>query len=151
MNACPQELHYPGSTARPDELLRHADLYRDQAQVLLAAFGKAHARAPGHLLALQAIELYLNAFLRSHGEPHATSRGRQHDLERCAAAARAAGLDLRPRTEQHLRETRERREYLAVRYAAEMSLNFGPPSRMVATLNDVAERVHLRIFSLTVA
>jgi HEPN domain-containing protein len=133
---------YPGETATPRQMLDLAGEYRRAAEALLP-MGRPRqplSRAPYRLVAIHAVELYLNAFLLATGHPPAKLRGLQHDLALRTHLARGANLRLRKRTVAHLGRLSETREYLIARYdpatAAASELN-----RLAATLTDVAEKV----------
>ena len=134
---------YPGSGAPVSAILRMADRYRMDALALLAPGRRSDpvAAAPGRLLALQAIELYLNVWLRVAGETGRQVRGRQHDLAGRAQAALAGGLGLRRRTTSHLARLTEDREYLRVRYAPDELDALSQLNRLTATLDEVARKV----------
>lgn len=133
---------YPGETATPRQMLQLADEYRRGAEALASngRRGQPLSRAPYRLLAIHAIELYLNALLLAVGRPPADVRALQHDLGSRAEAALAARLGLRMRTVAHLRRLSETREYLVTRYdpqgAAGSELN-----RLAATLAEVGGKV----------
>jgi hypothetical protein len=60
---------YPGATANASQLLHLAEQYRNAAHLLLRQTQPKPLRsaAPGRLLAIHAIELYLNALLLHKG------------------------------------------------------------------------------------
>lgn len=64
---------YPGESSEPADIVALAHAYRRVAKLQLEACRRHDpmARAPFRLLALHAIELYLNALLRASGEPQA--------------------------------------------------------------------------------
>ncbi len=134
---------YPGSQASVVEVLALAEVYHRAALVLLAKSGKGDAlrRAPGRLCALHAIELYLSAFLRSHGEPPRQARAWGHSLAGRVAAAAGNGLVLRRRTAAHLERITVSREYLVLRYGPEQLPADDPVNRLTATLAEVAKKV----------
>ena len=134
---------YPGNGTPVSAILRMADRYRADALALLAPGrrGDPVAAAPGRLLALQAIELYLNAWLRVAGETGRQIRSRQHDLAGRAQAALASGLGLRRRTASHLARLTADREYLRVRYAPDELGALSQLNRLTATLDEVARKV----------
>ena len=123
--------------------LRMADHYRLAAIELLAPGRRSDpiAQAPGRLLALQAIELFLNAWLRSSGESVRQIRARQHDFAGRAETALAGGLALRRRTVCHLAGITGSREYLIVRYDPEGIAAASQVNRLLATLDEVARKV----------
>lgn len=103
--------------------------------------GQAHASAPARLLAIQAIELYLNAFLRNAGESPQTIRGLQHDLGKRTALTIQRGLVLKKRTAEHLMALTATREYLSSRYGPELSSTWSNMNRIAATLQELFEKV----------
>lgn len=134
---------YPGDAATPAQVHALADEYRRASQTLLG-LGRARApltRAPFRLTAIHAIELYLNAFLLRHGHTPSRIRGLQHDLCARAELAFAGGLTLRKRTEAHLRNMSAEREYLATRYGPELAATMSQINRLMATLEEVADKV----------
>lgn len=141
MPACADN-HYPGGAATAAQVLELADEYRRGAAALLPSGrpGRPLSRLPHRLLAIQAIELYLNAYLLARGHPPATVRGLQHGLEMRGALAAAAGLRLRARTAAHLAALDAGREYLVSRYAPERAGETSQLNRLVATLEEVARK-----------
>lgn len=134
---------YPGESAQPRQVQQLADEYR-KAAVLL--HGHGHRRsplswAPCRQTAIHAIELYLNALLLSTTCTAARVRGFQHNLDRRIEAAAAAGLKLRMRTVLHLRNMSSSREYLITRYGPEMASSHSQINRLMATLDEVANKV----------
>jgi hypothetical protein len=125
----------------PAEVFRLAETYRVAAMALL----DNKADRPSRLCALHAIELYLNAFLLSRGEPAAAVRAREHDLGSRCAAARARGLVLRRKTEQHLLTATERREYLVARYDAGEAAQMSRLNRLTASLAEIAAKVRRHV------
>lgn len=131
---------FPGAAATPEQVHALADEYRRAAGDLEDAGrpGRPLSRSPYRLLAIQAVELYLNAFLLAQGHDAATLRRLHHDLAARARLARSAGLTLRAKTAAHLEELGARREYLTSRYAAETGVERSNPNRLAATLKEVA-------------
>ncbi|GAA3903950.1 hypothetical protein GCM10022276_23240 [Sphingomonas limnosediminicola] len=133
---------YPGDNATPEQVLRLADEYRVAADALLLTGRRRQplSRAPYRLVAIHAIELYLNALLLAAGHHSARLRGLHHDLAARTHFALSAKLRLRKRTLAHLEILSETREYLTTRYdpaaSAASELN-----RLSATLTEVAEKV----------
>ncbi len=117
--------------------------YRKASDVLLGLGrrGAPLSRAPFRLTAIHAIELYLNAFLLERGHPAAFIRGLQHNLSERAELALSGGLSLRKRTAEHLRSLSAGREYLTSRYAPERSETMSQINRLMATLEEVANKV----------
>ena len=93
------------------------------------------------LVAIQAIELFLNAWLLTKGHSPSKLRGMQHDLEERTKLAVASGLVLRARTSEHLNSMGRTREYLIMRYGPEMASTASQINRLFATLDEVAEKV----------
>lgn len=133
---------YPGEAASPSEVLALADEYRRAAEALLPTGrrGSPLSRAPYRLLAIHAIELYLNAYLLAAGHSAVTVRRLQHDLGSRTAQAVSAALVLRQRTLAHLNCLSERREYLTTRYDCAPT-ETSELNRLAATLGEVAEKV----------
>jgi len=133
---------YPGESASPCDVLALAHEYRRAAEALLPA-GRRRApmsRAPYRLLAIHALELYLNAYLLATGHSPLAVRRLQHDLASRSQRAAGAKLVLKKRTLAHLARLSERREYLTTRYdcaqAGTSELN-----RLAASLAEVSEKV----------
>jgi HEPN domain-containing protein len=133
---------YPGETATALEIAALANEYRRAADAILQTGrrGEPLSRAPYRLLALHAVELYLNALLVAVGHSGAKLRGLRHDLGLRTQLAVTAKLGLRKRTVTHLLMLSETREYLVTRYdpaaSAASELN-----RLAATLAEVADKV----------
>ena len=131
---------YPGETATPEQIMLLASEYRRAADALLQTGrrGEPLSRAPYRLVAIHAIELYLNALLLAAGHPPATLRRLHHDLAARTELALGAKLDLRKRTLEHLQNLSRTREYLITRYdpatSAASELN-----RLAATLTEQAD------------
>ena len=134
---------YPGDEATPRQILMLADEYRRAASALLPTVRrrKPLSRAPYRLVALQAIELYLNALMLHRGYPAARLRALQHNMAPRALFAKTAGLSLRKATFEHLLELAETREYLVSRYGPEFSSSLSQLTRLAATLREIAEKV----------
>ena len=134
---------YPGAGTSVAATLRLAVSYHAAAVELLAPGRRSDplAQAPGRLLAIHAIELYLNVWLRQAGETGRQIRSRQHDLAGRARAALAGGLGLRRRTASHLARATELREYLVVRYDPDGIGAVSQVNRLLATLEEVARKV----------
>jgi hypothetical protein len=134
---------YPGDAATPAQVQALADEYR-RASLMLLELGRPRApltRAPFRLTAIHAVELYLNAFLLRRGHTPADIRGLQHDLCARFDLASAGGLRLRQKTAAHLRDLSAAREYLTTRYGPELSATMSQINRLVATLEEVADKV----------
>ena len=134
---------YPGEDATALQVLGLADEYKRAAETLLpmGRRRKPLSRAPYRLLAIQAIELYLNALLLSRGLTSAKIRGLQHDMAARARFARDNGLVLRRATVLHLNELSRSREYLISRYGPDMNSSLSQLNRLWATLKEVSEKV----------
>lgn len=134
---------YPGDEATPAQVLALADAYRDASKALvkLGLPGKPLRRAPFRLIAIHAVELYLNAFLMGRGHAPTLIRGWQHDLKKRTELAIAGGLQLRKRTADHLCRLSAGREYVATRYGPERAATMSQLNRLEATLNEVATKV----------
>ena len=100
--------------------------------------------APARLCVLQAIEVYLNAFLLFHGMTPQEIRAFQRGLTRRAEAAQERGLGLKAKTLRNLAELEASREYLLVRYAPERGELMGLP-RLFSTLDNVTRQVRTAI------
>lgn len=150
--ARPDGAQYPGEEATIAQLLALAEqYYHAYCQVSKnPSSDRAFASAPARLLAIQAIELYLNVFLRSAGESPQDVRGLQHDLGKKTALAVERGLVLRRRTIEHLMALTSGREYLSSRYGPELSSTWSNMNRIGATLYELLKKVQ-PIVSATVA
>jgi hypothetical protein len=134
---------YPGEAASVEQMLLLANEYKESAQVLLprGRRGVPLSRAPYRLVAIHAIELYLNALLLHAGATPSAVRGLQHNLALRTEKAIATGLRLRARTAAHLKALTASREYLVSRYGAEMTSTTSQINRLTATLEEVAKKV----------
>jgi len=138
---------YPGTNASPAEIFALAAEYHSAADDL-SQKGRPRqpiSRAPARLCAIHAIELYLNAFLLSSGDPPEKVRGYSHNLADRANAAVSRGLMLRKLTLDHLVRMTEDREYLISRYGPELSGSLSESNRLMATLNEIARKVRKKI------
>jgi hypothetical protein len=138
---------YPGDLATADLVKRLADEYRQAAERVaeLGRPGEPLSRAPYRLLAIQAIELYLNAVLLHAGHSSSTIRGMQHSLAKRTDLAVAEGLKLRERTLHHLKAMDGSREYLVTRYGPEMTATASQINRLAATLEEVAKKASAKL------
>lgn len=138
---------YPGETATAGQILHLARAYHDAAQSLWEGGCRKHtiARAPLHLTAIHAIELYLNALLVHTDMEPAKVRAFKHCLENRADQAIQVGLKLGTKTRAHLVSMSDNREYLVVRYEPDLKETMSNISRLMATLNEVSKEVTLRI------
>lgn len=96
--------------------------------------------APFRLTAVQAIELYLTAFLLHRGYSTIEVRRMGHHLGLRAEAAAAVGLQLRKRTHEHLVSLSASREYLITRYCPEGLDSASQINRLTATLTEVTHK-----------
>jgi hypothetical protein len=135
--------HYPGDAASVEQMLFLADEYKAASKLLLSCSrrGIPQSRAPCRLVALHAIELYLNALLLHSGIAPSAIRGLHHNLALRAEKAIASGLNLRARTAAHLMVLTTGREYLVSRYDAEMTSTTSQINRLTATLEEVEKKV----------
>jgi hypothetical protein len=138
---------YPGERATADELFRLAEEYRRAASVLIdiRRASQPFSRAPFHLTAIHAIELYLNAFLLFQGLKPCDLRKLQHDLSARISHELAAGLTLRTRTAAHLEDLSKRREYLVSRYGTDQMTTVSQINRLQATLVEIQSKVAKRL------
>ncbi|MEO9873424.1 MAG: hypothetical protein ABJM26_12615 [Anderseniella sp.] len=138
---------YPGDNATAGQILDLAGAYHDAAQRLWEDGCRKHtiARAPLHLAAIHAIELYLSALLLHKGTEAAKVRSLKHCLQDRADQAKQAGLQLRTNTHAHLVSMSDNREYLVVRYEPELQTVMSNITRLMATLNEVSKKVNLQM------
>jgi hypothetical protein len=132
---------YPGEGADTAQIIRLASEYREAAHSLLARKLNGLSLAPCRLVAVHAIELYLNVFLREAGVHAAEIRGFQHDLSKRVERAKKSGLVLRKRTQQHLEQMTCAREYVVTRYGPEMTNTLSQVNRLMATLDELDKRI----------
>lgn len=133
---------YPGEQEGPISIRLLADHYRGAAILLRASGqrGNPMSWAPFRLNAVQAIELYLTAFLLHRGSSAVEVRRMGHDLGARADAARTAGLTLRKRTHEHLVSLSASREYLISRYSPRDLETASQINRLAATLAEVTHK-----------
>lgn len=130
---------YPGEMASAEEVLELADAFCAAADQLFEAGLRGN---PFRFSAIHAIELYLNAALLYRGMPADEIRGHFHDLSIRAAFLRLdKGIPLKEATRTHLVNLTQRREYLWSRYELEVPAGFSQPTRLQATLHDVAAKI----------
>lgn len=117
--------------------------YRDAAGTLRAHLPKTSPRpvAPIRFCALQAVELYLCAYLMQRGIPFKDARSQQHNLRVLVDSAIQNGFRLRQKTVRHLHLISETREYFTMRYGPEIPPGANELQRLFATLDEVASRV----------
>ena len=138
---------YPGTNACAAEIFALAAEYHEAAEALILK-GRPRqpiSRAPARLCAIHAIELYLNAFLLAAGDPPERVRAHFHNLADRANSAVGRGLILRKLTVAHLVRMTEDREYLISRYGPEMSGTLSESNRLMATLNEIAKKVGMKL------
>ncbi|MXO74800.1 hypothetical protein GRI40_06145 [Altererythrobacter aerius] len=137
---------YPGERATAEQVLELAREYRQAAEKLVECGRRRQplSRAPFRMVAIHAVELYLNALLLAAGQPAGRVRGLHHDLGSRTALALGEGLQLRKRTVLHLETLSKTREYLLTRYDPEPSVT-SELNRLLATLTEVSEKVPLWI------
>ena len=140
---------YPGELAKPRDLVRLADEYRNAARAvaLLGRPREPMSRAPYRLSAIHAVELYLNALLIHAGHEPASVRNLRHDFATRTDLALGCGLTLRRRTAAHLRSLTGNREYLVSRYQPGEADSLSQLNRLAATLEEVAAKVTVVVTS----
>jgi hypothetical protein len=131
---------YPVNAAGVRGILNLAKHYQDAASKLGEGSSKPN-QAPQRLLALHAMELYLNAFLLAKGVDPSAIRGLQHDLGERARLASDAGLVLRKRTVAHLATLSTSNEYHVIRYAPELTSTLSQVNRVMATVDELSRKV----------
>lgn len=138
---------YPGKAAGVRGILNLATQYQDAASKLGGGSSKPN-QVPQRLLALHAMELYLNAFLLAKGVTPMTICGFRHDLGERTRVASEAGLVLRKRTVAHLATLSASNEYHAIRYAPELMSTLSQVNRVMATVDELSRKVRkaLRVF-----
>jgi len=138
---------YPGESDSAQEILALAKEYQRAAETLLAGVRRRAPKsaAPYRLLAIHAVELYLNALLNFRGVSSTKIRGLQHDLASRAKSLKDHDVVLRSGTFEHLERLTGSREYLCARYDAETREKLSELNRLEATLNEVASKVTARI------
>jgi hypothetical protein len=143
MEAVATDSPYPGALATPIDVLRLADEYRQAAKAIagLGRRGDPVSMAPYRLMAIHAVELYLNALLLHVGHDQRRIRALHHNLAVRTDLSVTNGLLLRKKTEAHLRALAENREYLITRYGPELASTLSQINRLAATLEEVAGKV----------
>lgn len=99
------------------------------------------------MLAIHAIELYLNVYLLHVGLKADEIRGMQHDLSARADLVVVKGLKLRKLTEAHLNNLAGNREYLVLRYDPGWKASASQINRLTATLDEIARKVAQKVQS----
>ncbi|SDN89879.1 hypothetical protein [Ensifer sp. YR511] len=129
-----------GKSASVRDVLNLASQYK-AAAIKLGEAPPSPNHLPQRLLALHAIELYLDALLQARGLDDETVRNFQHDLGERARIALAAGLVLRNRTLAHLAALSSNTKYLIVRYAPERTSTLSQVNRAMTTLEEISRKV----------
>lgn len=134
---------YPGEAESPAAIFRLAEAYRAAALRLWEERDRAEplSAIPYRLLAVHAVELYLNAFLLARGHAPEGLRGMQHDLSKRVLAAQQAGLPLRTRMVASAALLTAGREYLQARYVTKAGPGRAPPNQIGALLDEVRTKV----------
>jgi hypothetical protein len=124
-----------------------AEVYHDAA-IAVAGLGRKGdpiSRAPYRMVAIHAVELYLNALLLHAGYEPSRIRALHHDMAARTDLSVKCGLLLRRKTEAHLRAIAESREYLVTRYGPERITLLSEINRLAATLEEVAAKVRVNL------
>ncbi|MEM9581255.1 MAG: hypothetical protein AAF891_11260 [Pseudomonadota bacterium] len=134
------EAHYPGETATAWQIFDLANAYEQSAITLLKQREIGiDTESPARFCAIHAIELFLNAYLRSEGVAPQVIRKRMHDL---SADDFCDALKLRRGTVAHLTALTQGREYLRARYAPDQAQNLSQITRLLATLGEVQQKTY---------
>ncbi|MDQ0996282.1 hypothetical protein QFZ34_001459 [Phyllobacterium ifriqiyense] len=139
---------YHGKAAGVRGILNLATQYQDATSKLGEGLPKT-SQIPLRLLAIHAMELYLNAFLLAKGVDPATIRNLRHDLSARTRMASDAGLVLRKRTVAHLARLSEINEYHLIRYAPELLSALSQLNRVMATLDELSRKVQKMLRALS--
>lgn len=133
---------YPGEGASAEQIFLLAEEFCKAADKALAIArrGNPLSHAPYRLIAIHAIELYLNALLLIEGAGPRDIRAFHHNLA-VRAERLKSGLPLRRRTSTHLIAMTNEREYLISRYGADQMKIVSPINRVQATLDEVRSKV----------
>lgn len=142
-----QHQPYPGENATPEELFELAEEYRRAAHTLLGIGRRRRplSRAPFHLNAIHAIELYLNSFLLLEGMKAKQLRALHHNLSARIDHELAARLALKSRTVAHLADVSRKQEYLVSRYGTDRMKSVSEITRLKATLEEIRDSVATRL------
>ena len=89
----------------------------------------------------------MNAVLLHGGNGPAAVRGLQHNLAARLEPCRVLGLVLKKRTEDHIRDLSENRDYLIARYAPHEAMGNLSVNRMTATVVEVCSKAEKLIAS----
>jgi hypothetical protein len=135
------------SEASAQEFLAFADEFHRAALVArkLCEPKKPLTRIGFCSLAIHAIELYLNAYLRNLEVSPAELKKISHNLRKRRLMAVAGGLKLRRKTQEHLDFMTVCREYRKVRYGPEIGSEKSELSQIDRTLREVAKKVGLAL------
>ncbi|MEZ2224311.1 hypothetical protein [Rhizobium sp. RCC_161_2] len=133
-----------GNSVSVRDTLNLATQYQGAANRLGKGLAKPN-QLPRRLLALHAMELYLNAFLLAKGVDPRKIAGLRHDLGEQAQIASEAGLLLRKRTMAHLVILSESDEYHVIRYAPNRASKLSQMNRVMATLDELSLKVRMML------
>ncbi len=131
---------YPGKAADVRGILTLAARYQDAANTLGEGVSKLN-HLPQRLLALHSIKLYLDALLLANGLDRQTIGSFEHDFNERTRIAMDLGLVLRKRTAAHLATLSSSGEYLAVSYRPETTATLPQINRVMATLDELSQKV----------
>jgi len=131
---------YPGKAADVRSILNLAARYRDAANTLGEGLSKPN-HLPRRLMALHSIKLYLDALLLANGLNRQTICSFEGDFNERTRVAMDLGLVLRKRTVEHLATLSSSREYLAVSYGSETTATLSQMNRVMATLDELSQKV----------
>jgi hypothetical protein len=139
-----QSQPYPGDNATVEELFSLAEEYWKAAGVLKGTCrrGNPISHAPYRMVAIHAVELYLNALLRFQGLTPPDIRKMNHNLVERLGRACTTKLKLRNRTAAHIAVMSDCREYLVSRYGPDKMKNLSQLNRLEATLEQIRKEVH---------
>ena len=135
--------HCPGARSTPDLVAELARDYHAAALRLKATTrpGDYASQAPACLCAMQATELFLNAFLMTKGLQPEVLRSLQHDFSRRCLFAVTAGLKLRQKTQEILNMLDDQRGYLITRHGPEQFSELSDINQLFDTMEEVAAQV----------
>jgi hypothetical protein len=138
---------YPGELTPPRDLVQLARCYEAAADQALGIWRLTEPMSayPARLLSIHAIELYLAAFLRAHGQTPKQVRAHMHDVAGMAKETERLGLVLRTRTQASLEKMVGNREYLVTRYDTDRALMLTEMNRVFATMREVGHKVRVRL------
>ncbi|WP_246703593.1 hypothetical protein [Rhizobium sp. P28RR-XV] len=130
----------PGKAAGVRSILNLATHYQEAARKLGEGSSKPN-QAPQRLLALHAMELYLNAFLLAKGVDATMIGGFRHDLGERTRIATDAGLILRKRTVAHLAALSASNEHHVISHAPQPASTLSQMNRVMATVDELSRKV----------